>query len=168
MAFYTYTQQPPVAINATDIDNRLNEADNKEHRIPFNDGDVIYIPVPEKLGTVDWTCTDANGNPASDRRNNGSFLVLLGCKFASGEPIDSIALSLFRTKPAFVPAADGSRPMVNGVAPRNAKPSAIWNAIKALPTKGTGSNKHHEVRFKTLEYEGSDGRYHVISAFQPA
>ena len=165
MAFFNYIQSAPVAISAADLDNRLQTADSQEKRIPFVDGDIVRIPVPESLGSIDWECLDGSGNPTTERRNKGTFLVLLGCSYASGEAIESIALSLFRTKPAFTPAADGSRPIVESIAPRNAKPSQIWAAIKALPTKGSRSNKYHEVKFKSLEYAGADGKYHTISAF---
>lgn len=165
MAFFNYIQSAPTVVAESEIDNRLQTADSQEHRLPFNDGDIVRIPVPESLGTVDWQCLDGNGNPTTERRNKGSFLVLLGCSYATGETIESIALSLFRTKPAFTPAADGSRPIINGIAPRSAKPSQIWAAIKALPTKGSRSNKYHEVQFKSLEYAGADGKYHTLSAF---
>lgn len=163
---YTYRRTNLSVVPAADVNAALNRADSESNSSPFVDGDEIHIPVNVAMGEHEWECLDENGNPVKDRKSKGSFIVVTNGKFSDGTSIEEIALSLFKTKKAFSPAKDGSRPSVNGLCAYGSRPSVIWAAIKAAPTVGTGSARKHVFIYKSIEYLGADDRYHTISAIQ--
>ena len=166
MATYIYRRKGDLKeVAESEINNALARADSESNVSPFADGDVILVPDKTKLSTHEWECVDGDDNPVKDRRNNGSFLVISNGKFESGEAIEEIALSLFKTKKGFTPAADNLRPSIEGLCPFGSKPTKIWAAIKAVPASVTrGSVKFKAFVFRSIEYLGSDGRYHTLSA----